>query len=145
MITKLPTNCYQLLIPRKYILTCLYYKEKGLTLIILFLDIEKSVANIIKSNEDTITKDTENTNPFEAASQLQIEEDLDELKLQQQQSQLHRVENLQEDVEDLHSVYSQLHEIVGDQKEQVENIEANVESTHENVNQGLVQIIKAHK
>lgn len=115
------------------------------TLLSFFLDIEKSVTNIINSSDDNATKTPENTNPFEAASQLQIQEDLDQLKLKEQQAQLQRVENLQEDVQDLHSMYSQLHEMVGDQSEQVENIQVNVESTQENVNQGFRNIVKAHK
>lgn len=100
------------------------------------------MTKVIKSNVDTTT---ENANPFEAAGQLQIQDDLDDLKLKEQQSQLRKVENLQGDVQDLHSIYSQFHEMVRDQAEQVENVQDNVESTQQNVNQGLVQIIKAHK
>lgn len=107
---------------------------------------EKSATKVInKLNEEFTAKETENENPFEAASQLQIQDDLNELKLKEQQSRLQRVENIREDVEDLHSMYSQLHEMVGDQREHVENIEVNVETTQENVDKGFMQIIKAHK
>lgn len=84
-------------------------------------------------------------NPFEGAQQIQISGNLDDLKLQQHETTLKNVEAIQQDVQDLHGMYTQLHQMVGEQGEHVENIEKNVEVTQENVDAGLKQLVKAHK
>lgn len=87
----------------------------------------------------------ENISPFEGASQIQMTENLDELKLRTATEQLNKVENMQKNVDDLHEMYHNLNEMVGSQAENVENIEKTVDSAHQNVERGTKELAKAHK
>lgn len=77
--------------------------------------------------------------------QLQIDADLNELKLKQNENCLQRVENIETDIQDLHSVYCTLNEMVVEQKDSVNVIEDNVENANENVSTGARHILSASK
>lgn len=101
---------------------------------------------MINDHQEQInTVNVENTDPFEGVQQIQIQENLDDLKLKEHETRLKSVKAIEEDVEGIHGIYSQLHQMVGEQAEHVENVENNVEVTEQNVKSGLKQIIKAHK
>lgn len=109
----------------------------------IVLDYEKKVDALIKSELEDSEK--ENCSPFEGASQIQMVENIDELKLKGASDQLQKVENIQRDVEDLHEMYQNLNEMVGSQAENVDHIEKVVDNTQQNVESGTKELEKAHK
>lgn len=118
-----------------------------LTLISGYGDLEKSANKIINpcSGHDEDENKENVGNPFAGASQIQIQGNLNDLKLKEQQNRLNRVEDIHRDVEDLHEMYQDLNEMVHHQSEFVENVEENVESTQENVDMGVKSIVSAHR
>ncbi|CAH1970370.1 unnamed protein product [Acanthoscelides obtectus] len=110
-----------------------------------YTELEKSAEKLIQAEEIKITSEKENCNPFEGASQLQLQENLNDLKLKQHREQLARVENINKDVEDLHEIYRDLHGMVETQATHVDQVEESVESTQKNVEGGLKHLVNAHK
>lgn len=110
----------------------------------IIVDLEKTSNEIIRAHQDRI-QTVENQNPFEGAQQIQIQGNLDDLKLKEHETRLKSVEAVQRDVEDIHGLYSELHQMVGQQGEHVDNIEKNVDVAQENVDAGLKELVKAHK
>ncbi|VEN58781.1 unnamed protein product [Callosobruchus maculatus] len=110
-----------------------------------YTDLEKSAEKLIQATEAKIAAEKENCNPFEGASQLQLQENLNDLKLKQHREQLSRVENINKDVEDLHEMYKDLHGMVETQAPHVDHVEESVESTQRNVEGGMRELVKAHK
>lgn len=109
-----------------------------------FLELEKAATKLVTAHQETI-ENAEKPNPFSAASQLQVQERIEDVKLKQLEEVRTEVETIQGNVQDLHQMYTQLHQMVGEQGENVDNVEKNVEETHENVDRGLKQLVKAHK
>ncbi|KAJ8954595.1 hypothetical protein NQ318_003126 [Aromia moschata] len=109
------------------------------------LDLEKTVEKVSNSHRQDEETDKENCDPFEGTSQLQLEEDLESLKLKQRQEQLNKVDNLNKDVGELHEMYKHLNEMVDTQKENVEHSGRTVETAQQNVEIGTRDIIKAHR
>ncbi|RZC36283.1 syntaxin-17 [Asbolus verrucosus] len=109
-----------------------------------YTDLEKRSALIFQDHPEE-KKLLQKTCPFEGASQIQIQENLDDLKLKQHQELLNEVENVHRDAEDLNEIFTQLNQMVEGQREQVDQVEENVEGAHENVQSGLKQLIKAHR
>lgn len=109
----------------------------------MFPEWEKRANEVVNvSLEDS---EKENCCPFEGTSQIQINANIEELKCNSAKNQLHKIESIQKDVEDLHEMYQNLNEMVGTQAEAVENIENSVEETHQNVESGTKELAKAHK
>lgn len=75
--------------------------------------------------------------------QIQIYDDLTELKIREKEDVLNRVEALNKDIEDVQDIFHDLNQMVVQQKEYVDNIEVNVEVANENVSGGLRHLIKA--
>lgn len=107
-------------------------------------ELEKIASKVICVHQEVI-QDVGNDNPFEGAQQIQIQANLDDLKLIEHESRLKNVQSIQENVEDLHGLYTQLHQMVEEQGERVDHVDDNVNVTHENVDLGLKQLVKAHK
>nr|CAH7728652.1 unnamed protein product [Callosobruchus chinensis] len=110
-----------------------------------YTELEKSAEKLIQATEAKLASEKENCNPFEGASQLQLQENLNDLKLKQHREQLSRVENINKDVEDLHEMYKDLHGMVETQATHVDHVEESVESTQKNVEGGMRELVKAHK
>lgn len=87
----------------------------------------------------------ENCDPFEGASQIQMQENVEDLKLKNQQDTLTKVENISKDVQDLHEMYKDLNEMVDVQGENVDHIEKTIDSAQQNVENGARELMKAHK
>lgn len=100
---------------------------------------------ILSDAENNINENIENENPSSNISQIQLQTSLSELKLQEQQSRLNNVVNLENDIEDLHGIYVNLNEMVVEQGETIDQIETNVEETQENVNNGLQHLVTASR
>lgn len=111
----------------------------------MFSELEKSADKVIQASAVNEDAEKENANPFEGASQIQIQENLESLKLKQKQDQLNRVENINRDVEDLQEMYINLNEMVGQQANNVDHIEATVENAQQNVDSGAKELKEAHK
>lgn len=107
-------------------------------------ELEKAATKVVTAHQETI-ENAEKPDPFSAASQLQVHENIEDVKLKQLKEVRNEVETIQENVQDLHEMYAQLHQMVGEQAENVENIENNIDQTQENVDRGLKQLVKAHK
>ncbi|KAG5880674.1 hypothetical protein JTB14_028430 [Gonioctena quinquepunctata] len=116
-----------------------------LNLINQYTGLEKTVDQILTANSTNNEQEKENCDPFAGLAQIQIEGNLDELKLKQRQDQLNEVENIHRDVQDLHEMYKDLNEMVGNQAELVDNVEKNVDGTQQNVESGAKSLVKAHK
>ncbi|XP_050295770.1 syntaxin-17 [Anthonomus grandis grandis] len=112
-----------------------------------YQDLEKNVNKVLAksqpSSEDT--SPDERINPFEGASQIQIKADLNDLKLEEAQARLNRVEEIQRNAEDLEEIHRDLHSMVKDQGDQINEVEINVASAQEHVYAGFKDIVKAHK
>ncbi|XP_035728674.1 syntaxin-17-like [Vespa mandarinia] len=65
--------------------------------------------------------------------------------LEQQQACLHTWTDLQDDICQLHQLFTDFNKIVHDQKESANNIENNIEETQINVNEGTKFLVKASK
>lgn len=111
---------------------------------IVIADLEKTAHKAINAYQDQI-ENIENVNPFDGVQQLQVHGNVDDLKLKEHELRLKGVESIQQDVEGLHDLYTQLHLAVGEQGESVDHIEENVNVTQENVDSALKQLVKAHK
>lgn len=107
------------------------------------LDWEKKAHVIITSFQEDFEK--ENCSPFDGASQIQMTENPEDVKLKTAQSNLNKVENIQRDVEDLHEMYQNLQGMVGTQAENVDHIEKSVDSAQQNVESGTKELVKAYK
>ncbi|KRT85555.1 hypothetical protein AMK59_369, partial [Oryctes borbonicus] len=114
------------------------------TLIKDYAALETSALKFLESQNE-INENIENESPFHEADQIQINADLDELKLEESANTLGRVEALNKDIENLHGIYVDLNTMVAGQKEAVDTIEADVFKSEENVKEGLSHLIKAHK
>lgn len=117
----------------------LFYKIR------LILEFEKTVNKLILSDQASEESEKENQRPFEGASHIQIQENLEDLKIREKQEQLCKVENINRDVQDLNEMYKNLHEMVGTQAESVDQISENVESAQLNVETGTRSLSKARK
>ncbi|KAJ8962977.1 hypothetical protein NQ314_005694 [Rhamnusium bicolor] len=129
----------------KFDIKTLSLRKIILNLINGYSELEKAADNVTNALRENEEMDKENYNPFEGTSQLQIQENLEDLKLKQHQEQLNKVENINKDVGELHEIYKHLNEMVETQGQDVDNIEETVESTQNNVESGTRHIIKAHK
>ncbi|CAH1155744.1 unnamed protein product [Phaedon cochleariae] len=111
-----------------------------------YSELEKAANKIeISQTEPSSKSMNENSHPFEEASQIQIFENIDELKLKEQQEQLSHVESIHRDVEDLHEMYQNLNGIIDKQGDDVENVARNVDEVQQNVESGTNHLRKAHK
>ncbi|CAG9839634.1 unnamed protein product [Diabrotica balteata] len=119
-------------------------KTLSLRKIILNLISGYSVNQII-SSQSSEESEKENAGPFDGASQIQIQENMDELRLKQKTEQMNRVESINKDVEDLHEIYKNLNEMVDNQADLVNQIANDVDSAQENVESGSKELAKAHK
>ncbi|XP_017774784.1 PREDICTED: syntaxin-17 [Nicrophorus vespilloides] len=106
--------------------------------------LEKQVTHLIEAQNE-VNENIENENPFQAAGQLQIHANIEDLRLQDKIDTMVKVEALEVDVQDLQGMYVNLNQMVGEQAETVDVIESNVEGTQESVNQGLKSLMKASK
>lgn len=106
--------------------------------------LEKLAGSLIQS-ENEINENLERKNPFYGADQIQIQENLEEIKLKSEKNKLKQVESLCEDIKDLNGICSDLNQMVNEQKQSVNQVEANVEVAHDNVISGIKDIIKASK
>lgn len=104
--------------------------------------LEKTAVQVIEEHEDPAETSTD---PFEGVNQIQMQESLADIKLKQDLERLNRVEALTENIEDLHGIYENLHQMVGEQKEYVDVLEENIENTEVDVNKGVRSIVKACK
>ncbi|GAB1863926.1 Syntaxin-17 [Camponotus japonicus] len=91
------------------------------------LDASK-LSSVPSKNEDQQTKHSFNDNDI----QLQVERE----DLQHQQTCIRVWNCLQEEIQQLHELFTEFNKIVHHQKEMVDNIEENVEETQINVNEG---------
>lgn len=107
------------------------------------LEWEKKIYVVINAQLEDSEK--ENLNPFEEASQIQMTENLEELKLKDDKNQLYKVENIQRDVNDLNEMYQNLNDMVGSHAEKVDTIQQSVDSTQQNVESGTKELGKAYK
>lgn len=114
-------------------------------LFINVLDLKEVAQKLHAQQVENENSETENLNPFEGAAQIQIQGNLQDLKLKEQQDRLARVEELEGDINDLHEMYVQVNEMVDDQRRDVDYVTESVESSNVNVQAGLRQLIKAHK
>lgn len=76
---------------------------------------------------------------------LQIQENLEDLKLEEHYNRLKNVQNLQEDIENVHGMFVDLHGMVEEQGIAVNTIESNVEEVQEDTKRGFREILKASK
>lgn len=111
----------------------------------LIIDIEKSINQVLSAYQQHQIENAETLDPFAGAQQIQIQENIDDLKLKEHESRLKNVESIQQDIEGLNGLYSELHQLVGQQGEQINAVEDNVEVTNTNVNAGLKELVTAHK
>ncbi|KAK2585713.1 hypothetical protein KPH14_010326 [Odynerus spinipes] len=74
---------------------------------------------------------------------IQLQEEQE--NLQRQQACLHTWNNLQDDIHQLHQLFTDFNKIVHDQKESANNIENNIEETQSNVEEGAKFLEKASK
>ncbi|KAF2899762.1 hypothetical protein ILUMI_06425 [Ignelater luminosus] len=114
-----------------------------LELISSYTNLENEAMQIISRNIEE--NNDKNQNPIQGISQLQVQENLSELKLNEKERQLRQVEALNKDIEDVHGIFTDLNQLAGEQKEHVNAIEANTEVASENINSGLRQLIQASK
>lgn len=111
-----------------------------------YQDLEKAGNKLIHKNDSSPEESlNERVNPFEGASHLQIAESVHALKLKQKQERLDRVQEIQKDTEDLHAIYRDIHGMVQVQGDQVTQVEETTTNTEQNVNQGFMDVVKAHK
>ncbi|XP_043683217.1 syntaxin-17 [Vespula pensylvanica] len=74
---------------------------------------------------------------------IQLHEEHEDLE--RQQACLHTWTDLQDDIYQLHQLFTDFNKIVHDQKESVNNVENNIEETQSNVNEGTKFLEKASK
>lgn len=118
--------------------------RKNITLLVKeYALLEKSALAIIEAACDN-PEDAENVDPFNNTPQLQLQVDIQELKMKEEQ-RLQQVENINSDIQDLHGMFIDLNKMVGEQGEQVDVVENNVEDAQHNVNTGLKHLVKACK
>ncbi|KAJ3660392.1 hypothetical protein Zmor_004842 [Zophobas morio] len=123
----------------------LSFRKTIINLISGYTDLEKRSAALDAARNEDEERLLQKTHPFEGASQIQIHDDLDEIKLKQRQELLEDVENVQRDAQDLNEIFTQLNQMVESQRENVDKVEESVDNTQENVQSGLRQLVKAHK
>uniref|UniRef100_A0A6P7GFG9 Syntaxin-17 n=1 Tax=Diabrotica virgifera virgifera TaxID=50390 RepID=A0A6P7GFG9_DIAVI len=128
----------------KFDMKTLSLRKIILNLISGYSELEKAV-NQITSSQSNEESEKENSGPFDGAAQIQIQENMDELRLKQKEEQMNRVENINRDVEDLHEIYKNLNEMVDNQADLVNQIVNDVDSAQENVESGSKELAKAHK
>ncbi|XP_044269307.1 syntaxin-17 [Tribolium madens] len=119
----------------------LSFRKIIITLISGYTDLEKRSIALDNQTQD----EEERLCPFEGASQIQLQDTLDDIKLRQRQELLNEVETVQRDTEDLNQIFTHLNEMVEGQREQVEHVEETIEESKENVQSGFKQLVKAHK
>ncbi|XP_018569408.1 syntaxin-17 isoform X1 [Anoplophora glabripennis] len=129
----------------KFDIKTLSLRKIILNLVNGYTELEKTVDRVTSTINENEEVGKENRNPFEGASQIQIQGNIADLKLKQHKDQLCKVENINNDVKELHEMYKDLNEMVVGQGEHVDNVEQSVENTQENVESGVRDIIKAHK
>ncbi|KAL1518000.1 hypothetical protein ABEB36_001690 [Hypothenemus hampei] len=111
-----------------------------------YQDLENSVKKLIADNQPVPDlSQNERINPFEGASHIQIQDDLQDLQLKQEQARLNGVQEIQQKSEDLLEIQKNLHKFVKDQGEQVEEVVNNVDTAQDNINSGFRSIVKANK
>ncbi|XP_019757471.1 syntaxin-17 [Dendroctonus ponderosae] len=113
-----------------------------------YQDLEKAADKLIAKNQPGSPPEpspNERFNPFEGASHIQIQADLDEIKLQNEQARLNRVQEIEQTSNDLKEMHRDLHQLVRDQGEQVDEIEIDVAAAEQNVQSGFLNIVKANK
>lgn len=108
-----------------------------------FVALERTASQVIKENEEP--EEEEPSNPFEGINQIQMQESIQQIKLNAETERLNRIENLNENIHDIHGMYETLNNMVQEQKENVHIIEDNVEQTQEEVNEGVKTIVKICK
>ncbi|XP_018569409.1 syntaxin-1A isoform X2 [Anoplophora glabripennis] len=128
----------------KFDIKTLSLRKIILNLVNGYTELEKTVDRVTSTINENEEVGKENRNPFEGASQIQIQGNIADLKLKQHKDQLCKVENINNDVKELHEMYKDLNEMVVGQGEHVDNVEQSVENTQENVESGVRDIIKAH-
>ncbi|CAG9770397.1 unnamed protein product [Ceutorhynchus assimilis] len=116
-----------------------------LKLIKTYQDLEKTANELVATNQPETSLADERRNPFEGASHIQIQANLDELKFMEAEARLNSVEQIQQKSEDLQQIHRDLHKMVKDQGEQVDEVESNIQLSDENVQSGFRNIIKANK
>ncbi|KAJ8924696.1 hypothetical protein NQ315_000847 [Exocentrus adspersus] len=129
----------------KFDIKTLSLRKIILTLVNGYTELEKAAEKVTATQNSTEDIEKENCNPFHGASQIQIHENIDDLRLKERQDQLNKVENINKDVEELHALYKDLNEMVETQGEDVNHVEETVESAHQNIESGAKDIMKAHK
>ncbi|XP_018325419.1 syntaxin-17 [Agrilus planipennis] len=118
-----------------------------ITIICNYTELEKFALSVI-SQIDKEPSELEKhcyENPLAGVAQIQLQEDINDIKLAERQNTLNQVEEINNDIEELHDLYTNLNELVHNQAEQVNEVENHVQQTNENVTSGLKQIIKAAK
>ncbi|KAF7282996.1 hypothetical protein GWI33_001629 [Rhynchophorus ferrugineus] len=112
-----------------------------------YQDLEKAAEKIIHKDDISPEEDppNERINPFIGTAQIQIEGDLQQLKLKQEYDRLHKVQEIQKDTEILQEMYRSLHGITQEQGDQVSQVESNVAISELNINEGYKDIVKANK
>lgn len=107
--------------------------------------LERTVAQVIKEAEEIELEEKDISTPFTGINQIQIQESIEQLKLDAEVEKFNELENINENIQDLHGMYKDLNCMVVEQKESVDIIEANVEHTQEEVNHGIKHLVKACK
>ncbi|EFA00762.1 syntaxin-17 [Tribolium castaneum] len=125
----------------------LSFRKIIITLISGYTDLEKRSLALDNQNQDDEDEKRllRERCPFEGASQIQLQDNLEDIKLRQRQELLNEVETVQRDTEDLNQIFTHLNQMVEGQREQVEHVEETIEESKENVQSGFKQLVKAHK
>ncbi|XP_066250064.1 syntaxin-17 [Euwallacea similis] len=111
-----------------------------------YQELENRVDKMTPKNEPSpMSSPDERINPFEGAQAIQLQEDLDSLRLQQEQARLNGVQELQKKSEDLLEIHKDLHKLVKAQGEQVEEVEINVTAAQDNIQAGFLDVVKVNK
>ncbi|KAL3275313.1 hypothetical protein HHI36_020080 [Cryptolaemus montrouzieri] len=126
----------------KFDIRTLPLRKSIVTMITGYTDLSKLSQNILNNVEEPIY---DSSNPFEGACQVQISENIQELKLKEYNEKCARVEAINEDVNDLHHIFGQLNEMVQVQGDSVQDVSESVESTANNVNAGVKHLQVAHR
>ncbi|KAK4876930.1 hypothetical protein RN001_009436 [Aquatica leii] len=118
-----------------------FLKKEIYALIQNYLDLETYAANALRNLPD----DDLGENISQENCQLLLEGDFLDLQLYDKTKQLERLEALNKDIDDVHHIFGDLHQMLEEQKESVNVAENNVDLAGDNTKKGLKQLIRASK
>ncbi|CAH0554029.1 unnamed protein product [Brassicogethes aeneus] len=129
----------------KFDVKTLSMRKTLLKLITGYNEMEKLAERVIHPLGGEEDKENTEKNPFTNAKQIQLETSLETIKIQQAERTFNSVQNINQDVEDLHQMYEQLNSMVDTQSATVEEVEKIVENTVINIEEGTSFLKRAAK